>query len=278
VTTIVPNIAATGLTCRLRDTTLPAGAVDALADVGLRVEAGTLCVIVGPNGAGKTTLLRAMAGLITPTRGEVTVNGRRLAGMPPAERARTIALLPQRPIAPTGITVREAVAWGRAPHVGRFARPNSADLRAVDEALARAGAGHLADRSVDALSGGEHQRAAIARALAQTPSVLLADEPTVHLDLGHQWEIMDLLRDLAREGLVVIAVLHDLNLAAAYADKMIMLHQGRLLAAGLPATVLSPDRIARAYGALVAVDVHPASGRPWIVARRPTDAAVRHGA
>jgi iron complex transport system ATP-binding protein len=244
---------------------MPAHGVLALFDVSLDAEAGTLHGIVGPNGAGKTTLLRALAGVIRPERGEVAVNGRRLLDMPPAERARLVAVLPQRPVTPSGLTVREAVAWGRAPHAGRLAGPSLSDLRAVDTALERAGAGHLADRAVDALSGGEHQRVAIARALAQTPAVLLADEPTVHLDLGHQLEIMDLLRALTREGMIVISVLHDLNLAAAYADETLMLHRGRVLAAGAPEGVLSPDRIAQAYGARVSITPHPESGRPHVI-------------
>jgi cobalamin transport system ATP-binding protein len=278
VTTSAPNLSVTALTCRFHDATQPAGSIDALSDVGLHIDARTLCGIVGPNGAGKTTLLRAVAGVIKPTRGEVAINGRSLHEMPPAVRARVLALLPQRPIVPSGITVREAVAWGRMPYLGRFGRPTLGDLAVVDEALTRAGAGHLSDRSVDSLSGGEYQRAAIARSLAQTPSVLLADEPTVHLDLGHQLEIMELLRNLAAEGLIVLAVLHDLNLAARYADQLIMLHRGRVIAAGRPEEVLEPDRIAHAYGALVSVEKHPEFQRPQITVRGPAAQTAAHGA
>jgi iron complex transport system ATP-binding protein len=278
VTTSAPSLIVSGLTCTFRDGTRPAGGIEALSDVGFQAQAGTLCGVVGPNGAGKTTLLRAIAGLITPARGEITINGRAVLAMTPTERARLLALLPQRPIVPNGITVREAVAWGRTPHLGRLRGSGTRDLEAVDQALDRAGARHLADRSIEGLSGGEYQRAAIARALAQTPSVLLADEPTVHLDLGHQLEIMALLQALARTGLIVIAVLHDLNLAAQYADELIMLHQGRVLASGRAEAVLRPDRIARAYGAKVSIELHPETRRLQIMVGGPAPRTVGHGA
>jgi iron complex transport system ATP-binding protein len=271
-------LSVSALTCSIRDAALPGGSIDALSEVTLRADAGTLCAVVGPNGAGKTTLLRAIAGVVKPTRGDVTLNGRSLTTMSAAERAKVLALLPQRPVMPSGLTVREGVAWGRFPHVGRLAHAGPTDLAVVDDALARTGANHLADRIVDSLSGGEHQRAAIARALAQTPSVLLVDEPTVHLDLGHQLEIMELLQRLAAEGLIVIAVLHDLNLAARYADELLLLHRGRVLASGPPAAVIEPDRIARAYGAIVSIETGSGSTRPRIVVQGPVAQSAGHGA
>lgn len=247
-----------GLICRL-------GAITALHEVSLRVPAGVVFGVVGPNGAGKTTLLRALAGAIGPDGGSVLIDGRHPHTTPPADLARVMAVLPQRPTAPIGVTVREAVAWGRGPHLGRLTRPRPADLHAIDNALRQTGTAGLADRPIEALSGGERQRVLIARALAQSPRILLLDEPTVHLDIAHQVEIMELLRVLAAGGLTVVAALHDLNLAAAYCDRMGLLAAGRLLAQGPPADVVRADLIREAYGTAVAVRQNAATGRPYVM-------------
>jgi iron complex transport system ATP-binding protein len=252
------HIDVAGLVCRL-------GQITVLDSVTLSVPAGAICGIVGPNGAGKTTLLRAIAGAAGPVAGTVLVAGLDPRTTPAAQLARTMAVLPQRPSAPGGISVREAVAWGRSPHLGRLSGLGPDDLRLIDTALERTGTLELADRPVDALSGGELHRVLIARALAQTPRILLLDEPTVHLDITHQVEVMQLLRRLAAGGLTVIAALHDLNLAATYCDSMALISGGRLLAAGEPAAVMRSDLIERAYGAVVAVRANPVTGRPYLI-------------
>jgi iron complex transport system ATP-binding protein len=256
------EIEITGLVCRF-------GAAAALEGVSFTIPSGTLCGIVGPNGAGKTTLLRVIAGTLGPRAGVVAVAGRDPLATPAPELARLMAVLPQRPVAPSGITVREAVAWGRGPHLGRLAQPGAEDLRAVDEALADARIVSLADRPLETLSGGELHQALIARALAQRPRILLMDEPTVHLDLTHQVEVMELLRRLTARGVTVVAVLHDLNLAAAYCDPLALLARGRLLGFGAPSTVIRADLIARAYGTVTSVRANPATGRPYVVATAP---------
>lgn len=246
-----------GVTCRL-------GEITALSGVSLAIPAGEIFGVAGPNGAGKSTLLRAIAGAVGPVAGSVVVDGRDPRATPAPELARLMAVLPQRAGAPAGVAVREAVGWGRNPHMGRLARPGPHDLRAIDEAMEQTGTSALSDRPVDALSGGELRRVLIARALAQSPRVLLLDEPTVHLDIGHQVEIMDLLRRLAGRGLAVVAALHDLNLAAAYCDRMALLAGGRLLAVGTAAEVVRPDLISQAYGRTVVVRHNPATGRPYL--------------
>jgi iron complex transport system ATP-binding protein len=251
-----------GLTCRL-------GGIAALSGVSLTVAPGTVFAVVGPNGAGKTTLLRAMAGALGPEAGSVLVDGADPRALPVRALARTMAVLPQRPAVPVGVTAREAVAWGRIPHLSRLARPGQADLEAVDAAMAQTGTLALAARPVEALSGGERQRVLIARALAQRPRLLLLDEPTAHLDMSAQVEVAGLLRTLAAGGLTVVAALHDLNLAAAYADRLALLARGRVLAAGSAAEVIRPETVREAYGAAVGVRTHPITGRPFVVAASP---------
>lgn len=258
------NIA--GLVCRLSGNT-------ALDGVTLTIESGALFGLVGPNGAGKTTLLRAMAGAVGPDSGTVLVAGLAPHSTPPPELARVMAVLPQHPAAPAGMTVRETVAWGRNPHLGRLSPSGKRDRLAVSEALLRTRTSRLADRPVDELSGGERHRVMIARALAQSPRILLLDEPTVHLDIGHQVEIMETLKSLASEGMTVVAALHDLNLAAAYCDRLALLSRGRLLACGAPSEVLTPDLIQQAYGTSVSVRVNRATGRPYLVASAPVSPA-----
>lgn len=246
-----------GLVCRL-------AGITALEGVSLEIPPGSFFGIVGPNGAGKTTLLRAIAGAVGPDAGSVLVEGLAPHETPVQVLARLISVLPQHPVAPAGVTVREAVAWARSPHVGRLARPGPDDLQAVDEALEQTGALDLADRTIEALSGGERQRVLIARALAQQPRLLLLDEPTAHLDLGRQIEIMELLRSLAVRGLTAVAAIHDLNLASSFCDRMALLSQGRLLASGRPADVVVPDLVREAYGVGATVRLDARTGRPYL--------------
>jgi iron complex transport system ATP-binding protein len=220
----------------------------ALADVTLSARAGEFVGLLGPNGAGKSTLVRLVAGLLAPASGAV-----RLAGLDPftsARRtvARVCAFVPQEPRVAWPFTVREAVMMGRAPRQGLLAVASRFDRGAVDGALEACDLVHLADRRLDALSGGERRRVFFARALAQEPRVLLLDEPTAFLDLGHQVAAMHMARVAARGGLCVVAVLHDLNLAAAACDRVVVLSGGRVVAEGPPADVLTAERVREVWG------------------------------
>ncbi|MCD5363467.1 MULTISPECIES: ABC transporter ATP-binding protein [Chromobacterium] len=218
-----------------------------LDDINLDLPAGRVSALLGPNGAGKTTLMRLLAGLSTPGAGAVRLAGQCVGRMDAAVRARRIAWVPQH--IPSGIplTVREFVMLGRMPYLGAFSRPKVEDKSAVADALATVELDDYADQRLDHLSGGERQRAAIARALAQQAPVLLLDEPTNHLDLRHQHRLQQLLLELSRQGKTVVQVLHDLALAASYADHVALLEQGRLVVAGAPEQVLTPERLLAVY-------------------------------
>jgi len=235
-----------------------------LATVSLSVHAGEVLALIGPNGAGKTTLLRALACQLPLTAGKVLIDATNLAERDPGWVARRIALAPQRNAPDRPVTVSEAVALGRAPHRGWLLPLRAADREAVRRAVDRVGLGELADRPVTELSAGEAQRVVLARALAQEPAALLVDEPTAHLDLRYQGEVLDRLRQLAREGMAVILALHDLNLAGLWADRVALLAHGRLLAVGTPDEVLTPERLGEAYQTLLVVARHPVLGTPLV--------------
>ncbi len=231
---------------------------------------GKLTMIVGANACGKSTLLRALSRLLKPAAGTVVLDGRDIHARPAREVARTLGLLPQHPAAPDGITVRDLVGRGRYPHRGRFrgwAGAGSArDERAVLHAMVATDTLELADRTVDQLSGGQRQRVWIAMALAQETEVLLLDEPTTYLDLAHQVEVLDLLTDLnRRHGTSVAIVLHDLNLAARYADHVIAMKDGRIVAEGDARTVITEALVREAFGLESRVITDPVSGMPLIV-------------
>jgi ABC-type cobalamin/Fe3+-siderophores transport system ATPase subunit len=213
----------------------------------LSVDAGELVAVVGPNGAGKSTLVRAVAGLQPLAGGDVRWSGIPVTELRGRALARRRAFVPQRPRVPDGVSVREAVRIGRSPHVGPLQRMTRVDHDAVDRALARAGVEQFADRRLTTLSGGELQRVQIAVALAQEAPVLMADEPTSHLDLGATASLARLLRGLTREGLGVILVVHDLALAAAIADTVVVVHGGRSIASGPPHDVLDGDRLSHVW-------------------------------
>ncbi len=243
-----------------------------LRGASLSVDRGSLLALVGPNGAGKSTLLRLIAGALEPGQGAIEVLGANIAALPPRERARLVALVPQNPQLPPGASVLEIVLLGRNPHLRLLGWESAADVDAAVRAARLTAAHDLLDRSIDELSGGERQRAAIALALAQETPLLLLDEPTANLDLAHQSSIMSLLRRLTDAGATVVIAVHDLTLAAQFADTAALLHAGRILAAGPARGVLTPDNIRRAYGAEVQLVDHPDTGKPVIVnAWRRTD-------
>jgi iron complex transport system ATP-binding protein len=218
--------------------------------------------LIGPNGAGKSTLVRAIAGLI-PSDGAILIDGTPVGTLPLRERARAIAYLPQGQSVHWPLTVARLVALGRLPHLAPFARPGDADARAIERAIERTDLGALRDRPIDELSGGERARVLLARALAVEAPLLLADEPLAALDPAHQIEVMALLRDEAQRGATVIAVLHDLTVAARWCDRLLLLHRGRLAADGDPRAVLTAETIRSVYG--VSAFIGEAEGEPLVV-------------
>ena len=234
-----PLLAARNVSIRLSGRTI----VD---DVSLTMQANEFVVLVGPNGAGKTTLIKALAGLV-PAFGTVEIAGRALSSVPVRERARHLAYLPQGHDFSWPLPAAEIVALGRYPHADPFSPVSQRDRDAVMHALEITGTTALADRIVTTLSGGERARVALARVLATQAPIVLADEPTMSLDPGHQFVVMDLLRRAARAGGAVLAVVHDLTLAARYADRVLVLEKGRVVADGAPDIALSTDRIANVF-------------------------------
>jgi iron complex transport system ATP-binding protein len=229
--------------------------------VSLTLPEGGITALVGPNGSGKSTLLKTMARLLALQGGSVLLDGRAIRERPSAEIARRLAVLPQQPSAPETLTVRELVEQGRYPHLGPLRMLRSADHEEVREALRLTGLEDFAHRPVEALSGGERQRAWIALTLAQGAPVLLLDEPTTFLDIGHQIEVLDVVADLARKrGMTVVMVLHDLNQAARYADRMVVLSQGRIVADGPANVVLEPEMLARVFNIRAAILTDPETG------------------
>ena len=239
-----------------------------VSDLTMTVRTGEWVALVGPNGAGKTSLLHAVAGLL-PATGELRVDGHHPMALGRRALARVVALMPQRPVVPPGMSARHLIALGRTPYLGRFATESAADRDAVDHEITRLGLAGFADRPADQLSGGELQRCILARALCQQPRLLLLDEPTSALDIGHQQTVLDLVDELrAERGLTVLAAMHDLTLAAQYADRMVLLDQGRVVHDGPPADVLSAARLGATYGARVEVLDRPAG--PAVVPIRAT--------
>ncbi|WP_029150015.1 ABC transporter ATP-binding protein [Microbacterium indicum] len=236
--------------------------------VDLVLPAGQVSVIIGANACGKSTLLKTISRLIPSAGGSVVLDGKRIDQVPTKQLARTLGLLPQQPVAPEGIVVADLVGRGRHPHQKLFRSWSAEDERAVADALEQTGVADLADRSVDELSGGQRQRVWIAMALAQETDLLLLDEPTTYLDLAHQVEVLDLLTDLNRSrGTTIAMVLHDINLAARYADHLFALKHGRLVASGAPGEVVTPELVADVFGLDASVIADPVSGTPLVLPR-----------
>ncbi len=237
-------------------------------DLTLTLPTGRVTAVVGANGCGKSTLLRGLSRLLRPRAGRVLLGEQDLHRMSHAAVARQVGLLPQQPIAPEGITVADLVARGRYPHQGLFRRWGVEDDEIVAGAMSRTGIGDLAERTVDELSGGQRQRVWIAMVLAQQPDILLLDEPTTYLDVAHQVEVLDLLREVNRErGTTVVMVLHELNMAARYADHMVVLADGRIHAEGAPDAVLTEDTVREAFGLEAVVAPDPVTAGPMVVPR-----------
>jgi len=249
----------------VRDLSLAYDDREVVRDLSLTVPPGEVTVIVGANACGKSTLLRGIARLLAPTTGAVLLDGRAVHEMPTKEVAEQLGILPQHPAAPGGITVADLVGRGRYPHQGWLRRWTRRDEEAVARALAWTGTEDLADRSVDELSGGQRQRVWIAMALAQETDVLLLDEPTTFLDLAHQVEVLDLLTDLNHRGATIVLVLHDLNLACRYADHVVAMRDGSVVAEGRPADVITAETVRAVYGLECQVVPDPVCGTPMVV-------------
>ena len=234
---------------------------------GLHVDIppGGHTVIVGPNACGKSTLLRGLARLLRPRGGTVLLDGADIAGTPTKQVARRLGLLPQAPVTPEGISVEALVRRGRFPHHGLLRGWSGSDSAAVEAALRRTELLHLRDRMVDELSGGQRQRAWVALALAQDTPLLLLDEPTTYLDLRHQLDVLDLLSGLANDGRTVLTVLHDLNQACRYADHLLVMKAGRLVAAGPPTDVLTAELVNDVFDLPCLVIDDPVTGTPLVV-------------
>ena len=252
---------ATGVQVKIGDKQILHGA-------DLELEYGKLVALVGPNGAGKSTLARAIAGIQSMSSGEVQWNGKAVGEMRGRDLALTRAFVPQRVLVPPGVTVHDAVTIGRSVHIKPWQRPGNEDRDAIDRSMERAGVSHFADRHLSTLSGGELQRVQIAVALAQEAPVLMADEPTSSLDLGATVTVAKLLRSLADDGYAVLLVVHDLSLAAAIADRVVVLSKGRSVAVGDPMQTLTKEMLAEVWGVDASLEVsggeHTALHVDWL--------------
>jgi len=244
------------------------GEADILRGVNVRVDTGEFFGIIGPNGSGKSTLLKLLSGIERAQSGDVSLGGRELGGYARKELARLLAVLQQDALPPLGYTVREVVEMGRYPYQSWLGGEKEDPEELIGKVMEKLDLTRLSDRPVSELSGGERQRAALAKTLVQEPNVLMLDEPTTFLDIGFQLQMMDYIRDWQRDnGLTVVAVLHDLNLAAQYCDRLLVLHGGRVAAVGKPEEVLVPELVNKVYGTEPIVLRHPDSGVPQILLR-----------
>jgi iron complex transport system ATP-binding protein len=247
-----------------------------LHNINLLVNAGEMVGLIGPNGSGKTTLIKLASGILKPKEGEISLDGSSLSQLSRKSIARSVAVVPQQFHIPFAFTVNEVVTLGRIPFLRAFAGESKVDRQLVANALELVGITELRERRFDELSGGERQKVILAMALAQQPKLLLLDEPIVHLDIAHQIEILELIRRLnVEQGLTVIGAMHDLNLAALYFDRLILLKEGRVSADGTPAQVLTETRIKEVFSASVRVESHQVTGVPHIIVM-PRENVTKH--
>ncbi|MDP9862038.1 MULTISPECIES: ABC transporter ATP-binding protein [Streptosporangium] len=254
-----------------RDVTISYGGAPVVRDVSLDIPHGGFTMIIGPNGCGKSTLLKALARTLRPGRGRVLLHGRDIWSYRGKEAARHVALLPQNPIAPDGITVGGLVRRGRYPHHTLLRQWSPDDDTAIGSALERTGMHGLSEARASELSGGQRQRAWIAMVLAQQTDLLLLDEPTTFLDISHQYELLELCRELHEDGKTVVAVLHDLNQAARFASHLIVMNEGRVFAEGPPSEVLTPRLVEDVFRLACDIVPDPRTSTPMVVphSRRP---------
>ncbi len=231
----------------------------------LDIDQGSFTAIIGPNGCGKSTLLRAMSRLMSPCEGHILCEGEDLYRISPRQAAQRVALLSQSAQAPSGITVAQLVGRGRYPHQDIWHRFSKADRKAVNDAMERTEIADLADRSLDSLSGGQRQRVWVAMALCQETRIVLLDEPTTYLDIAHQIQLMDLFTSLHREGRTIVAVLHDLNQAARYAETIVALSRGKIVAHGKAREVITSENIEKVYGLRSVIADDPQTNTPMVI-------------
>jgi iron complex transport system ATP-binding protein len=250
----------------MRNVTLGYGHQPVMEDVTLKASPGEMVGLIGPNGSGKSTIIKALSHLIQPKAGKVLVGGRDIRGIPRRELACLVGVVPQLPLLPSAFTAFEIVLMGRNPHLGLFQSESHHDWDITRQAMDKTGTEKLANRYVNELSGGEIQCLLIARVLVQETKAILLDEPTANLDIGRQGEILDLIKKLCRENsLTVLAAVHDLNLAAQYCDRLILIHEGRIHSQGKPAEVITDKNIKQVYGAENCVYTHPINGLPTVL-------------
>jgi iron complex transport system ATP-binding protein len=236
-------------------------------DLSVDLPDGGFTIIVGPNACGKSTLLKALSRTLKPVSGQVLLGGEPIDSYRSKAVARQLAMLPQSPIAPEAITVRDLVGRGRYPHQGIFQQWSHEDELAVTDALSSTGSAELSERYVSELSGGQRQRVWIAMILAQQTDLLLLDEPTTFLDIAHQYEVLDLCAQLHSEGRTLVAVLHDLNQAARYASNLVVMKEGRIVASGIPGDILTRDLVENVFGLPCVIIADPVTGTPMVVPR-----------
>jgi iron complex transport system ATP-binding protein len=251
------------------------GATPVIQGLSFTPPTGQVTALIGPNGCGKSTLLKTFARILKPTKGELTLDGQAYAGLSARDLARQVAFLPQVLPTPEGVSVRQLVAYGRSPHNSLWGRMSGADQLQVAEAMQRMELDGLADRALADLSGGQRQRVWLAMVLAQDAAVVLLDEPTTYLDISHQVELLDLMRELAAQGKTVITVLHDINQACRYADHVAIMQRGKLVADGTPTQVVDADRIREVFDVQVQILREPVAGTPMCVVERSTRGAPR---
>ncbi len=250
----------------MRNVTLGYHHQPVLQNITLKVMPGEMVGLIGPNGSGKSTIIKALSRVIHPTSGEILINGQEIRKIPRRELACMIGVVPQMPLLPSTFTAFEIVLMGRNPHLGLFQSEDRQDLALVWQAMQKTGTDSLANRYINELSGGEIQCVLVARVLVQETEAILLDEPTANLDIGRQVEILDLIKRLCTENnLTVLAAIHDLNLAAQYCNRVILIHEGHIHAEGIPLEVITETNMRQVYGAENCVYIHPLNGLPTVL-------------